>query len=115
MVAETKNQRIDELLAFLPPLFRKGDLDTCLRKGNYSAQVLYRALKKGLIARIAVPERALLDWIHVRRPSEYLLRSWVDEMDLESVDPAKLKDFSAHYPPRVRRLGKKVLQLGEQG
>ncbi len=219
MVAETKNQRINELLAFLPPLFRKGDLDTCLRKGNYSAQVLNRALKKGLIARIArgvylnvlkckftgrwppveevacyikpaayvslewalhywdlilqrpvvctavvtrvgrlkrvhfmesygdarveynieysaisnvprhfgierlgqvkariaVPERALLDWIHVRRPSEYLLKSWVDEMDLESIDPEKLKDFSTYYPPRVRRLAKKVLQLGEQG
>ncbi len=53
MVTETKNQKIDELLAFLPPLFRKGDLDTCLRKGRYSAQVLNRALRKRLIARIA--------------------------------------------------------------
>ncbi len=65
-------------------------------------------------ARIAVPERALLDWIHVRRPSEYLLRSWVDEIDLESIDPEKLKDYSAHYHPRVRRLAQQVLQLGAQ-
>ena len=210
-----KNLKLDDLLAFLPLLFRKGDLDTCLRKGNYSAQVLNRALKKRRIARIArgiylnvlkckftgrwplveevacyirpaayvslewalhywdiilqrpavcttvvtklerlkrvhfaeayedikleysieysaisnisrhfgierldetkariaVPERAVLDWIHVRCPSEYVLRSWVDEMDLEGVDFEKLKDFSYHYPKRVRRLANQISRL----
>ena len=202
-----KNLKLDELLAFLPTLFRKKDLDTFLRKGNYSAQVLNRAQRKrhiariargvylnvlkckftgqwpsveevaccikpaayvslewglhywdiilqrpavcttvvtktgrlkrvrfaeiyedikleysieysaisnisrdfGIVrlgetkARIAEPERSILDWLHVRRPSEYVLRSWIDEMDLEGVELEKLKDFSSHYPERVRR------------
>jgi len=213
-VTRRKNQKLDELLAFLPPLFRKGDLDTCIRKGDYSAQVLNRALKRGLVARItrgvylnvlkckftghwpsveevacyikpaayvslewalhhwdlilqrpsvctavvsrvgrlkrihfaeslgdmkveynieysaianiprhfgierlgetgariAVPERALLDWIHVRRPSEYLLKSWVEEMDLEVLDLERFKDFFSYYPARVRRLANQVIQ-----
>ena len=210
-----KNLQLEELLAFLSPLFRKGDLDTCLRNERYSAQVLNRALKRRFIARItrgvylnvlkcsftgqwpaveetacyikpaayislewalhywdlilqkpvvctavvsrvgrlrevhfsetyhgtkveyhieysalskiprhfgierldemearmALPERALLDWIHVRRPSEYLLRSWVDEMDLENLSLERLKDFSAYYPARVKKLANLVMEL----
>ena len=210
---DRKNIKLDELLGFLPTLFRKGDLDTCLRKGNYSAQVLNRAIKKRFAARItrgvylnvlkcrftdqwpsveevacyikpaayvslewalhywdiilqrpavctavvtsagrlkkvrflesygatkveynieysvisnipkhfgierlsettariATPERALLDWIHLRRPSEYLMNSWLEEMDLESLDPDKLKDFVSHYPSRMKRAINSVL------
>ena len=62
-------------------------------------------------ARIAEPERSLLDWLHVRRPSEYLLRSWVEEMDLEGLDLEKLKDFSSRYPKRVKRSVNQILQL----
>ena len=212
---DRRNIKLDELLGFLPTLFRKGDMDTCLRKGNYSAQVLNRAIKKRFIARttrgvylnvlkcrftdqwpsveevacyikpvayvslewalhywdiilqrpavctavvtragklkkvrfmesygatkvkynieysvisniprhfgieqmgvtkarIAAPERALLDWIHLRRPSEYLLNSWLEEMDIEGLDPKKLRGFASHYPSRVSRSANSVLQF----
>jgi hypothetical protein len=214
VILEGKKLKINDLLAFLPPLFRKGDVETCLGKRGYSAQVLNRALKKKLVSRItrgvylnvlkckfsgqwpsveevacyikpaayislewalhhhdiilqrpmvctavvakigslrrihftesygnqrveyhieysvisnisrgfgiekigsstarmSVPERAFLDWIHVRHPSEYLLSSWLEEMDLEALNIEKLKELSTHYPARVRKLAMLVEQ-----
>ncbi len=210
---EIKRTKVENLLAFLPPLFRKTHLDTLLQDPAYCAQVLNRMLKRRLVARItkgvylnvlkckftnewppveeaaclikpaayvslewalhywnlilqrpavctavvtkvgrlrrvsfketldqvtveyevefsaiskvprhfgieglpeimarmATPERALLDWIHVRRPSEYTISSWIDEMEVENLNAERLLAFSQHYPPRVKRLVSGIL------
>ncbi len=37
------------------------------------------------------------------------MNSWLEEIDLEGLDPEKLRDFASHYPSRVRRAINSVL------
>jgi predicted transcriptional regulator of viral defense system len=57
--------------------------------------------------RIAEPEKALLDWIYLSRQEG--LPTPLDELQLQFIDAAKLRDYAERFPRTVREIIKEIL------
>lgn len=56
---------------------------------------------------IAEPEKALLDWIYLNRQEG--LPTPLDELQLQFLTPAKLRDYAQRFPPTVGETIKDLL------
>jgi hypothetical protein len=56
---------------------------------------------------IAEPEKALLDWIYLSRQEG--LPTALDELHLQFLDPAKLRDYAERFPRTVKEITMEIL------